>query len=417
MIEYGVAVLRVILDSRPHTAPHRVEGRTVGLEVAGAEGIEVAHSAALGILGAQDVVVEGTLVVVHVAGVGFPAEQLPGQLQHVVSDARFGAVPVQVLGLFAGSLEVLVEVDPARRKRAGADHRVPEETGHRGVALLAGQFVEAGCPDDLGHLGVDMLARQLVALRSQRSEDALVVEALRQCQVILVASHGREPGHRVAHPSVLALQHLLKLRVAQLVGSGLGPVRELAGHLEGLLVAGQLEGVEQAGEGLVQDVPGDVSACQSPLVDPKFPGKSLVPHLRPHRSGVAVPMLGLRLRDFRNHVVDPPLQTRVLVADARRLQRERREIVSRHAPHHVLLLPTPVALPLHRQAGPLMEGPEHAIGVKFAQVLQVDLARFEKGTVREKGDLVQRKGLGGAHYFGGLSCTGQRSGDDPNRQG
>jgi hypothetical protein len=64
-----------------------------------------------------------------------------------------------------------------------------------------------------------------------------------------------------------------------------------------------------------------------------------------------------------------------------------------------------------------MEGPEHAIGVKFAQVLQVDLARFEKGTVREKGDLVQRKGLGDAHYFGGLSCTGQGSGDDPNRQG
>ena len=53
----------------------------------GAKRHVVAHHARLGVLRGEDVVVQGPLVIVGVLGLRVPAEQVPGELEHVVGVA------------------------------------------------------------------------------------------------------------------------------------------------------------------------------------------------------------------------------------------------------------------------------------------------------------------------------------------
>ena len=87
----------------------------------------VAHHPVLGILRGEDVVVEGPLVVVGVLGLRVPAEQVPGELEHVVGVAGLGRARAEGLREPLLGREHLAVAVAADHVGPLLDDRVPEE--------------------------------------------------------------------------------------------------------------------------------------------------------------------------------------------------------------------------------------------------------------------------------------------------
>ena len=98
----------------------------------------VAHHAALRILRGQDVVIERAFVVIGVFGLGLPAKQVPGQLEHIIRVASFGSIRTKSLRepLLRG--EHFAIAVPADHVRPFIDHGAPEEQRGRLQGRLAG---------------------------------------------------------------------------------------------------------------------------------------------------------------------------------------------------------------------------------------------------------------------------------------
>ena len=156
-----------------------------------------------------------------------------------------------------------------------------------------------------------MIAGQRVFFLLQRLQNLLVIEALGEGEIILVAGDGVKMCERLGHPAVLSPEHVLELRFVQVVGPLFGPVGELEHHLQGLRVVGLDIGVDQAGEGFVEDIPRDIAAPNAPFVSLQVATVDLLPDLGADRTGVAIAMLLLGFGDFADHVIDAVLETLV----------------------------------------------------------------------------------------------------------
>ena len=194
--------------------------------------------------------------VVGVFGLRRPREQVVRELDHVVGVARLGGARAQGPGQGLLRGEHLAVAVPADDVGPLVDHRVPEEVGGGAEGRIARQLVLQGVADELGDLRVGVQAGQGVAPAGGRIEDRVVVEPKRQVEILAVAGRHGQRGQGLIDAAVLGAEHALDLFGAQAAGTGPGPVAEAAGDVECPRVGGVGVGVEQAGEDLVQGVPG-----------------------------------------------------------------------------------------------------------------------------------------------------------------
>src|SRR6185437_8899875 len=182
-----VAELRKLLGAGAVAAP---EGIGLGAEILPPAGLEreVVHFAAVaGMLGAEARVPQGALVVVEVAGVGGPGEQVARQLEHVVAAAallrRAAKGGAERAGIGAPAFAV---AGPAGGVAAPAHDLVQKEMRYFVVARVASELVLARGANDLADVGVDVQTLELVAVRGQGVEEGVLFGAPRVGSVTVV---------------------------------------------------------------------------------------------------------------------------------------------------------------------------------------------------------------------------------------
>ena len=252
----AVSVLGVVLHARARTAPEGIVGQVVVLPATGRQGDEVHHHARLGILRAQDAVVECPFIVVAVPRLRVPAEQVPCKLQHVVSAARLLRMVAQLARQLVGlALPVLAIAGSSGAIAAGAGHLVPEVLGDLPVPLVAGQFVLSSSTDDVGDERVDVFALQAVLALCQRFDIAVLHEPARQLQPMPLPRHSVEIGQDVVHSALLcAVQHPLHAAFGQFVAPRLAPARHARDYFDRLGVAAIDVHVHQPGHQFVEAI-------------------------------------------------------------------------------------------------------------------------------------------------------------------
>ena len=93
---------------------------------------------------AEDVVVQGTFVIIGHLGRGIPTEQVAAQFQHVVCATGLACITADMRGeLVRGKIMFLVAA-ATRRKRMAVNHRMPEKLAQGLAVHIAGQFIIPG---------------------------------------------------------------------------------------------------------------------------------------------------------------------------------------------------------------------------------------------------------------------------------
>ena len=352
---------------------------------------------------------QAPLVVVGVLGPGVPAQDAPRDLEHVVRVAGLRGPRADVLGELAVGREVLGVAVAAGHVAPLVYDRVPEERGDGPPRLIAGQLVLPGGAEDLGKLRVGVQPGELVLAPRERIEHGVVVEPLRELQVLLLAGHGGQLGQHVVHAAVLVAEHLLHLLVAELVGPRLDPVARLLQDLQRLLVAAQHVHVQQAGVDLVQRVPGRPDLLAR---------LDAVDELLGIRAQVAAGELGLAPGQPGHDGVGPLLEP--LVAGAGEHHGAGGQVMAEAVSAHLALglLPSTQRLGLRRQPGVETEGVQQPVGLQRQQVLAVQLHGVLKRPVQQP-HLVQLEGLDPARHdladFAG-SRKGEQASGQHNEQ-
>ena len=236
-----------------------------------------------------------------------------------------------------------------------------------------------------------MIACQLVFFLHQRIKNLFVVKALGKGQIMLISGDRKKMCERLGHPAVLSPEHVLELRFVQVISPLLGPVGELNHHLQRLFVVGVEIDIKQAGEGLVKDIPRDITTSDAPFVSLQVATVDVLPDLGTDGAGVAIAMLLLGFGDFADHVIDAFLEA--LVARTGVHQGQGAHVVTGGLPNDILTLPATIALTFGRQASAFVIRPEHPVGVEIQQVLLVDLHRSLEGA-REQFHLAEVERIG-----------------------
>lgn len=128
-------------------------------------------------LSAEDAVDQRVFVVVGILHARFPAEEVLGELEHVVGDAVLMVVGSGEVGQLVGvAAEVFVVGAAACGIGSVACDLVPCVADHVAVAPVAVFLIAASLRQQLGQLGVDMQSLERVAVVVERSEHAVVHE-------------------------------------------------------------------------------------------------------------------------------------------------------------------------------------------------------------------------------------------------
>ena len=184
----------------------------------------------------------------------------------------------------------------------------------------------------------------------QRLEERAVREALREVEVLAIAGEREDVGQHFVHAAVLGAEHLLHLRVRQFRDERGAPVGQCDEHVARLRVAADQMGVPQAGEQLVQVVPGHPRAVEAEALDLQRAGGHARPQLAALRHGpdVAVAVRALALGELAHHRVEPPF--RLGVTGRGPGLRQRGEVVPGGVALQAGALPVRIRLGLRRQA-------------------------------------------------------------------
>src|SRR5258708_1500347 len=112
------------------------------------------------VLRGQDMIVQCLLIEVHQRSGGVYAEELSGQLQHIIGITGLGGIVGKKIIQLAGVAEVFVVAVAAIGIGVVAGDRLPEEAGYIRVFLVAGRLIWGGGADDLRDLCIGMFASQ-----------------------------------------------------------------------------------------------------------------------------------------------------------------------------------------------------------------------------------------------------------------
>ena len=369
---------------------------------------EVDQAAGARVLRGQDVVVQRALVVVDVLQLRPVGVEQPGQLQHVVGVAglralHFGDHRSEVVG----RVEMLAHAVAAGRDGAVLNDCLPEEFGRGAPLRVVIDLRDPFVPDDLRDLRVGVQAGQVVLALQQRIQDQPVGKAPCQLQIALVAGDGGDVGEHFVHAAVLGDQHLLDLRVAQVRHETSGPVRPGDQHVARLLAAGVEPGIAQAGENLVQVVPGHPGAVQAEQLGLDLSVGDLLPDLLTvrHAAEVTVAVGILRALQFGQHVVQPLAD--VFPSGGGPGQAQRGQVMPADVAVEAGAFPVAIRFGARRQPGFAQIGRQQAVDVHRHDVSEVPLLRvFERAG--EQADLLQRKVLHGR----GLGAAAEQQGQN-----
>lgn len=136
-------------------------------------------------------------------------------------------------------------------------------------------------------------------------------------------------------------------------------------------VVGVDTSVNQAGKGLVENVPRDIATADAPFVSLQITAEDVLPDLGADGTGVAIAMLLLGSGDFADNVIDSLLEPPIAGTGIHKGQGA--HVVAGGLPDDVFEFPAFIPLALGRQTGSFVIRPEHPVGVKSQQVLLIDL--------------------------------------------
>src|SRR4029079_19123271 len=105
-------------------------------------------------------------------------------------------------------------------------------------------------------LTVDVLAREVVLMPGERIREGMVLEAAREGEPARVATVDGKVGEHFIHAAMLGIEHLCNLRSIEGREDACCPLGEANLDLQCLATPDVPIGVAEAGEGLVQGVPG-----------------------------------------------------------------------------------------------------------------------------------------------------------------
>ena len=234
-------------------------------------------------------------------------------------------------------------------------------------AIFSGSWaVNSYCrrADELWDLRVGVQAGEHVDAAGERPDECLVIEALRDFEIFLLAREPVEVGQRLVDPAVLGVEHFLHLRVAEPCIATNDPIAALLGDLQCLRIIAVDVSVQQTGEDFVQRVVRHPNGLA--LFD-------AIEELRGKRAQVAVAEAGLALRESAHQGSAPLAQP--LVAGAGVHQGARGEIVPYKVPADLRIRLFPAAQRRRRggQAGVEAEGVQQSVHVERQQVPFVKL--------------------------------------------
>ena len=253
-----------------------------------------------------------------------------------------------------------------------------------------------------------MQAGQPVFLPLKRFEHGLVRETDREFEILLVACDLGNVGQHFVHAAVFAAQHGLHLLRRQVRAQAQRPVRQRDQHVARPGVAGMAPGIAQTGKQLVQVVPRHPLAVDGETVGLQLAVRDVVEGGAAAGNAaeitVAVALLGTL--QFGDEVVQS-IQD-FAVAGRGIHERQRRQVMPAHVAVEAGRFPVAVAILFRRQARFAQERRQQAVRIKFQQVVQIGLLRFEERAGCEA-HVRQREQLHGCRRVGGGEC--QSAGD------
>ena len=245
-------------------------------------------------LGAEHAVEERALIEVGRLRINGPAEDIPGELEHVVRDAALLGVRAEFgRELTHFSLVVLTAARSAGAEGALLCHFVPEVRGDIAGALVASELISPRSGDDLRNRRVRMDARECVAPLGERDEDAFVVEATADVDVRHVMRDRREVVERFSHSAKLGTKDRLHRGIVERCDPVARPTCHLFRDIERLRVAAERVRIEHAGQDLVDGI----ERC------PHTAPAGLEPVEQLFRKRAEVPVGHLALRQLGDHEI------------------------------------------------------------------------------------------------------------------
>ena len=208
-------------------------------------------------------VVERTLIKIHIGGITAGGIEHLGEPEHIVGVAGLRTLLACKHGAeVVGRMEVLRDAVAAYADAAVIYHRLPEEGGGIAPLPIAFDVSYAFVAYNLGYLGVGVHSGKTVLRLEQRLEQGLLAEPVGQFQVSRVTGNGCSIGENLVQSSLLAAQHFLDLGIAQTLDGFIHPVGEFEKHFLRVFPSGLNIRVTKAGVGLMDIVKRDPAVIQ-----------------------------------------------------------------------------------------------------------------------------------------------------------
>ncbi len=322
---------------------------------------------------AQAAVEKRALVVVHSLWLAGPAEDVAGELEHVVTaTAFFRGRPQFARQLARIGTPAFVVAGAASAIGSLGSHLMPEIIGDLIVAVVARKLVATGGADDLGDVGVRVKALQSISVLGERIKESLVIETAREREVLFFARDGIKVKQHFIHAAVFDHLHARPLVVANRLQILVNPHGHAFGGRERPLIAAMEVHVQVSDHYLVVGVEGgpDFLAIAQAIVE-----------LGGVCTEITVCVRGLlTLGQLHHHGVRFGLE--FLVSRAGIVQRTGREIMAPGkvpAQFALGLFPTAHGCSGRRNSSGDAEHMQEAVVRERVQIAAIDFHRFLKG--------------------------------------
>ena len=229
-----VPIFGMVLHTRTHTAPHTLVHLRVDAVSLWAQRGEIDVSARLRVLRRQDMIPHRILIEVGIHGIVCAVAEHLRQFQHVVRVTALRSVKlVDVSVGIAHRQEVLVHAVSSDAHRSVSSHILPEVLSCLPVGYLRGIcLIDTLETDILRHLCVGMLAVEERGVhRLHAVNHCLMTEPLCRLQVFLVSKELVGIEQRLVHSSMLTVEEVLKVIVADLCDEVHTPVCQFSEQL------------------------------------------------------------------------------------------------------------------------------------------------------------------------------------------
>ena len=243
------------LETAAHATPERILRRAVHLVRAGLQRQKIRYHSRRRVLLPQDMIVQGTLIIIGHLGRSLPTKQMAAQLQHIISTTGFARVTADMLGKFVRIEIMFLVAATSGSKGVAAYHRMPEEFAQSLAVSISRQLIITRLSQYFWNECIGMFRPQIIPLFFQRVYYIIMIKETGQPTVTFISRQGIQVVERLVDASELITNHLAARLFRQRPKFPISPVSHFPHHVQCLRIPGIQVLVYQAGKQFVQRVP------------------------------------------------------------------------------------------------------------------------------------------------------------------